>query len=353
MSSSTLSEVYGDYPLKLHHIKPLDFASLQAVPDSHVWPQSDDVSFGVSSADEQYSSVPIIDLTDSNATELIRQACETWGVFQLKNHGIDLSLLNEVEYEAAKLFALSARQKLKALRSPGGATGYGIARITPFFSKYMWHEGFTIMGSPIDHAKDLWPHHHERFCDVMENYQKNMKGLAERLVRLIFKSLNISDEESWLGSISESGSACTALQLNSYPSCPDPNQAMGLAPHTDTSILTILHQTQTSGLQIFKDGVGWLPVPPVDGALVVNMGDLFHILSNARFPNVLHRVVVNGTQQRLSVAYFYGPPTDFIVSPFSKVLNSGQVPHYRSVTVKDYVTMKAKNLEKALSLIRT
>jgi gibberellin 3-beta-dioxygenase len=163
MSSSTLSEVYGDYPLKLHHIKPLDFASLQAVPDSHVWPQSDDVSFGVSSADEQYSSVPIIDLTDSNATELIRQACETWGVFQLKNHGIDLSLLNEVEYEAAKLFALSARQKLKALRSPGGATGYGIARITPFFSKYMWHEGFTIMGSPIDHAKDLWPHHHERF----------------------------------------------------------------------------------------------------------------------------------------------------------------------------------------------
>lgn len=351
---STLSEAYEDLPLDLQHIKPVDFASLQAVPDSHVWHDS---SFGACSDEHENSLVPVIDLEDSNATELIGQACETLGVFQLKNHGIPLSLIEEVESEAARFFALSARQKLKALRSPGGATGYGIARITPFFSKYMWHEGFTIMGSPVDHVKQLWPHDHERFCDVMEDYQKKMKVLAERLTRLIFKSLNISDEEiSWLSSTSnDSGSTSSvsaALQLNSYPPCPEPNQTMGLAPHTDTFLLTILHQTQTNGLQIFKDGVGWLPVPPVEGALVVNMGDLFHILTNARFTNVLHRVVVSGTQQRLSTAYFYGPPIDFILSPFSKVLNSAQAPHYRSVAVKEYVAIKAQNLEKALSFIR-
>ena len=160
VTMSTLSEAYEDLPLDLQHIKPVDFASLQAVPDSHVWHDS---SFGACSDEHENSLVPVIDLEDSNATELIGQACETLGVFQLKNHGIPLSLIEEVESEAARFFALSARQKLKALRSPGGATGYGIARIAPFFSKYMWHEGFTIMGSPVDHVKELWPHDHERF----------------------------------------------------------------------------------------------------------------------------------------------------------------------------------------------
>lgn len=155
---STLSEAYRDHPLHLQHIIPLDFSAVRTMPDSHVWRQdSDDFSF------EDSPSVPIIDLADPNASELIGQACETWGVFQLVNHGISLSDIEEVEYEAGRFFGLPARQKLKALRTPCGATGYGVARITPFFSKYMWHEGFTIIGSPIDHVRELWPHDHERF----------------------------------------------------------------------------------------------------------------------------------------------------------------------------------------------
>jgi gibberellin 3-beta-dioxygenase len=176
----------------------------------------------------------------------------------------------------------------------------------------------------------------------MENYQKDMKGLAERLTRLIFESLNISDE-----------AASTALQLNSYPSCPEPNQAMGLAPHTDTSLLTILHQSEISGLQVFKGGLGWVPVPPVAGAFVVNIGDILHILSNARFQNALHRVAANGARQRFSVAFFYNPPADYVMSPFYKGSSSGQVPRYRSVAMKEYVGLKAKNLENALSIITT
>jgi gibberellin 3-beta-dioxygenase len=192
----------------------------------------------------------------------------------------------------------------------------------------------------------------------MENYQKDMKGLAERLTRLIFESLNISDEEiSWLASSNGSGggssAASTALQLNSYPSCPEPNQAMGLAPHTDTSLLTILHQSEISGLQVFKGGLGWVPVPPVAGAFVVNIGDILHILSNARFQNALHRVAANGARQRFSVAFFYNPPADYVMSPFYKGSSSGQVPRYRSVAMKEYVGLKAKNLENALSIITT
>ncbi|XP_061359583.1 gibberellin 3-beta-dioxygenase 1-like [Gastrolobium bilobum] len=347
--ATTLSEAYRDLPLNLHHIIPLDFSSLRTLPDSHAWPQSDDDHHHFSfngCYDGVESFIPIIDLMDPNAMELIGLACEKWGAFQLKNHGIPLSVIEEVQVEAKKLFALPAEQKLKGLRSAGGATGYGRARISPFFTKYMWHEGFTIMGSPSDDAKKIWPNDYERFCDIMENYQKQLKMLAEKLTHMIFNLLGISDEEKkWIGSTNH----CGAVQLNFYPCCPEPNRAMGLAPHTDTSLLTILHQSQTSGLQIFKEGVGWVPVHPDPNALVVNTGDIMHIISNSRFRCALHRVTVNNTKQRYSVAYFYGPPVDYVVSPL--VLNS--VPRFRALTVKEYISIKAKNLGGALSLIST
>lgn len=158
---STLSEAYRDHPQHLHHIIPLEFDSAQAVPESHVWPQSDELAFKVQ-PNEQLS-IPIIDFMDPNAAKLVGHACETWGTFQLTNHGLPISILKDVESEAHRFFSLPAQQKMKALRSPGGASGYGIARMSPFFNKLMWHEGFTIVDSSADHAKELWPHDYQNF----------------------------------------------------------------------------------------------------------------------------------------------------------------------------------------------
>ncbi|KAJ1420185.1 Oxoglutarate/iron-dependent dioxygenase [Sesbania bispinosa] len=321
------------------------------LPDSHAWSLSNDDIDYFSFNGEVGSSmtIPIIDLMDPNAMELIGHACEEWGAFQLKNHGIPLSLIEEVEEEAKSLFALPTEQKLKALRSPSGATGYGRARISQFFPKSMWHEGFTIMGSPYENAKKIWPNDDcARFCDLMEKYQKQMRALSEQLTKMMLNLLDISEEE--LKSV-VSSNMCGALQLNFYPKCPEPKRAMGLAPHTDTSLFTILHQSQTTGLQIFNEqGIKrWVPVHPNPNLLVVNIGDIFHIISNARFRCALHRVTVNKTKKRYSVAYFYCPPVDYVVSPLD--LNS--VARFRAVTVKEYIGIKAKNFGQALSLIST
>ncbi|CAK9179217.1 unnamed protein product [Ilex paraguariensis] len=337
---STLSEAYADSPLHLQHIIPMDFESVQTVPDSHSWPQITDFPPAVRSDEEL--TIPIIDLTAPHVVELVGDACRTWGMFQVTGHGVPSILLEDVESEARRLFELPARQKIKALRSPGGATGYGAARIAPFFSKNMWHEGFTIMGSSVDHARELWPHDYKRFCDAMDDYQKKMKVLSYKLWLLILKSLDITEEQvNW-------SSSDGALQLNSYPCCPDPNRAIGLAPHTDTLLLTILHQSNSNGLQIFRDGVGWVSVSPLSGALVVNAGDLLHIVSNGRFSTAYHRVMANQACHRVSIAYFYGPPAESLMVPVCET----QFPLYRSLTVKEYISIKAKHLEKALLLIR-
>lgn len=155
---NSVPESYKSNLVHLKHIIPLDFKTALDLPDSHTWtipdqPTPDHLTHG---------AVPVIDLGSPQATTLIRQACEKWGVFQVTNHGIPIKLLNQIEFQTRRLFALPAHQKLLAARSPEGLTGYGQPRISTFFSKLMWTEGFTIMGSPLDHARQLWPHEYDR-----------------------------------------------------------------------------------------------------------------------------------------------------------------------------------------------
>lgn len=181
----------------------------------------------------------------------------------------------------------------------------------------------------------------------MEKFENETKLLVEKLIHLAFKFLGISEEaKNWVGSNNHTG----AVQLNSYPVCPEPERAMGIAAHTDTSIFTILHQSQSAGLQVFKEGAGWVTVPLDPNALVVNTGDVLHILSNARFKSALHRATVNKIKHRYSMVFFYRPTMDRVVSPL--VPNSEEA-RYRGLTFKEYVGIKDKHLDKALSIIST
>ncbi|KAI3743591.1 hypothetical protein L1987_61301 [Smallanthus sonchifolius] len=344
---TTLSEVYRNDLMTDRHITPLDFDSIDRVPESHSWPPFDEPLNKIQTCDLRDSLIPVIDLTNSKSRNLIGQACETWGMFQVINHGVPSDLVKKVESESRRLFALPAHEKRRVLRSTGGATGYGSARISPFYDKGMWHEGFTIMGSCVDDAKVLWPHDFQRFCDTMDAYQNQMRLLTHKLLLMILETLDVTKVEIvWAISTHDSQSA---LQLNSYPSCPNPSRALGLAPHTDSLLLTLLNQGGINGLEFFVEGLGWSQVQAVEGALVVNVGDLLHIFSNAKFPIVSHRAVVNQSKHRISVAYFHGPPVESRVAPSAKF----QKPCFKSLLVKEYLSLKAKHFYEALSLIRT
>lgn len=138
----------------------LDLYSMDKLPESHAWLSLDDSpSYDASSPDP----VPVVNLNDPNAMNLIGHACKTWGVFQVTNHGVPTNVIEEMEDAGRKLFALPIQQKLQAARAPNGVSGYGVARIASFFPKLMWSEGFTIIGSPYEHACKLWPNYYSNF----------------------------------------------------------------------------------------------------------------------------------------------------------------------------------------------
>ncbi|XVF34762.1 hypothetical protein REPUB_Repub18cG0086900 [Reevesia pubescens] len=308
MNSIPPSQTFKTSPSLPKHIIPLDFNNVPKLPDSHSWtlPNSDDHQ-PIDPFTQEPS--PIIDLAKPNVFNLIRHACEKWGAFQVINHGIPISFLQETEYQTRRLFSLPTERKLLAVRSAEGVTGYGLARISPFFDKLMWSEGFSIIGSPMVHASQLWPEDHAKFCEVMDQYQEKMKTLSEKIVALMIGSLGLTQEEDvkW------------ALLV---------------------------------GLQLYKDNAGWVPVEPIEGALVLNVGDLMSIITNGKFKSVLHRAVVNNTHNRVSVAYFYGPPRDAKISPLKKLIDHDHPPLYRPVTWEEYLETKSKHFNRSLESIR-
>ena len=112
------------------------------------------------------------------------------------------------------------------------------------------------------------------------------------------------------------------VRLSRYPKCPDPKRALGLIAHTDSGFFTFVLQSLVPGLQLFRHSPDrWVTVPAdTRDAFIVNVGDLFQILTNGRFHSVYHRAVVNRDSDRISLGYFLGPPAATKVAPLREAV---------------------------------
>ncbi|XP_055803660.1 uncharacterized protein LOC129872804 [Solanum dulcamara] len=156
---------------------------------------------------------------------------------------------------------------------------------------------------------------------TIEEYAEEIKELSMKVLKMLGKALGIDEEE--VKSLFEEG--MQSMRMNYYPTCPQPDNVMGICPHSDASALTILLQVnETQGLQIKKDGI-WIPVLPLPNAFVVNVGDAFEIFSNGIYRSVEHRSVVNSEKERISVATFHSPRLDSACREwgFFQVINHG------------------------------
>ena len=115
-------------------------------------------------------------------------------------------------------------------------------------------------------------------------------------------------------------SSLSTLRLLHYPKQPATSVDAGdiklcCTPHTDSGILTLLHQDSTGGLEVLNAEQQWVAAPYVPNSIVVNIGDLMAKVSGGRFVATMHRVratsvPASGTAGgigRLSVPFFFEP----------------------------------------------
>lgn len=114
----------------------------------------------------------------------------------------------------------------------------------------------------------------------MEEYAGEMQKLAKMLANVLVRNMGEGRE------VDKSCDESTCfLRLNRYPVCPYAPEVFGLVPHTDSDFLTILHQDEVGGLQLMKDSK-WVAVKPNQDALIVNIGDLFQVISFLQAKNI-------------------------------------------------------------------
>lgn len=110
---------------------------------------------------------------------------------------------------------------------------------------------------------------------VYRKYCEAMEELSLQLMELLGMSLGM--DRMHFRRFFEGGNSI--MRLNYYPPCRQPSLTLGTGPHCDPTSLTILHQDQVGGLQVFIRNK-WLSVRPNLNAFVVNIGDTFMVCSS-------------------------------------------------------------------------
>jgi isopenicillin N synthase-like dioxygenase len=129
--------------------------------------------------------------------------------------------------------------------------------------------------------------------------------LARKLVRIFALSLDL--EEDYFDSRTTYPGADGVF--NYYPQTTEEetkNNSVGLGSHTDLQLFTLLWQDMIGGLQVLNREGQWIKATPIEGTMVVNIGDFMMRLSNDIYKSTVHRVYNRSTMERVSMPFFFG-----------------------------------------------
>ena len=317
---------------------------------------------------------PVIDLaaferaSEADKREIGRDMdliCRASGFLAVKNHGIPDEVISAVWNQAHDFFDLpyEAKDKCKA-PYPGYPYGYlgpgaeALAKSKGVDSPPDLKESFN--GGPRSmppgltdqealsfcYAATIWPDEPKGFRPAWEGYYKAVTDLAARIMRVFAVALELPEEyfQSFIGA------PISALRALNYPEldAPPPEGQLRAGAHTDYGSLTILlPQPGSKGLEIMTPEGRWREVPPVDGAFVINIGDLMARWTNDRWVSTLHRVVnvspeEGGLNRRQSLAFFHQPDWFAEIETLPSCLTEGEVPKYETVLSGPYLMGKFK-----------
>ncbi|KAJ9564872.1 hypothetical protein OSB04_000838 [Centaurea solstitialis] len=310
---------------------------LTKVPTRYVRPQELSVTSCLSSS---LREIPVIDMQHLCSKDLalpelekLHFASKDWGFFQMINHGMSSVLVETLKEEIQEFFKLPMEEKKKFWQKEEDFEGFGQAFVVSEEQKLDWADMFTLVTLPHYIRKPhLFPNLPIRLRETLEAYSREMKDMCLKTLIFIAKASKMEIED--IKVLFDEG--MQSMRMNYYPPCPEPEQVIGLSPHSDPLGITFLLQiNDVDGLQIKKDG-NWMGVKPLPDAFIVNIGDSLEMLTNGIYKSTEHRAIVNSEKERLSIATFLGPKWDGDLGPAPSLITSGTPPRYKRISVMDF-----------------
>ena len=285
------------------------------------------------------------------AAQQLRYAFENVGFYYLAGHGVPQALIDTAYAEAARFHALPDETKL-AVKVDEHNIGYmPIAKKPPpnaaaqgkkpsqneayFLRREKTPDHPDVTSNRRFHAMNKWPDEAAipGFRAHMLEYIATMEALCRKLVRLYALALDLPE------TFFDQGFAepHMILRMSRYPAIDASDDTVNsLVAHTDSGFMTLLPPNKVQGLEIKLPDGRWMEAPGIEGAFVVNGGDILHRWTNERFLSTPHRVRNLSGGLRYAVPFFCDPNHDTMIECLPSCQSSERPAKYPPIRMGDY-----------------
>ncbi|XP_031567551.1 probable iron/ascorbate oxidoreductase DDB_G0283291 [Actinia tenebrosa] len=273
--------------------------------------------------------VPIIDISpliegdqikaDSLANEF-KSALESFGAFYIKGHGIPVDAMNTVLQQARDFFSLPLEKKnALSFKDSNAFRGYFHMGAELTAGKPDIKEGF-FFGSNEGRESDYAMFGENRFPDekdlpdfkvCIESFMSSLSDLGMKFAQLFAGGLGLKDD--FIQTMFNP--PFYNMTLWHYPPHPKVQDGWGIGPHTDYEVFTFLLQDSVGGLEMKRRDGRWVDLPPIEGTLLVMIGDVTECWTKGLYRAPVHRVKNTHSVSRYSAAFFFQPNLKTVVEP--------------------------------------
>jgi isopenicillin N synthase-like dioxygenase len=306
-------------------------------------------------------AIPVVDLGPylagepgalDRAAQQLRYALSEIGFYAIVNHGVPPTLIRETYAQVARFHAQPLDKKL-AMKIDKHNVGYLPmmgdtlrTSVVETVTKPNLNEAlFVARDLPADHpdvvagrrfrSANQWPAGLPDLRETVVDYCNTLEWLVQKLVRIYARALDLP-AAYFDAAFSE---LQYKLRATHYPQQPPdaPDDEFGIAPHTDTSFLTLLAPNDVPGLTFRRQDGGWIDVPPSPDAFLVNGGQLLLRWTNDRFVATPHRAVNRTGGERYALAFFCDANIDWPVAAVPTCVGPDNPPKYETTYYTDYM----------------
>jgi len=281
-----------------------------------------------------FDSIPILDLSLANSAETkpaflneLRHALLEVGFLYIKNTGIPASLIADVIRLGKSFFDLPEEKKVEIeMKNAKSFLGYSKLGMEITRFKTDWREQIDLStphpvpgpDEPLYRnllAPNQWPDPEALpgFREAYEEYMQRMGDVSMRFTSLCAEAIGLPANafDRFFDDAQQH-----KLKIVKYPDLQElgfEGEAQGVGPHKDSMLTSYLLQaSHHPGLQAQNAEGKWVDCPPIDGTLVVAIGQGMEALTQGVCQSTTHRVQSppRGSGARFSIPFFQGVSYD-------------------------------------------
>lgn len=303
------------------------------------------------------AEIPILDLSPylsgqpGSRETLGKQLChalENIGFYFIKGHGVPQSLIDAAFAETERFHAQTLDRKMQLQRNRDNVGYLQMSRSgDPSAAvKANVNEAFFVKRDlPADHPDVLagkrfrginqWPDALPGFRENVVAYCDALEALAKSLLPLYATALDLPADH-----FNEAfADPQYTLRMTHYPFVETlAENEFGIAPHSDTSFLTLLVQNKVPGLSLRTSDGRWIDAPALDGHFLVNGGDMLRRWTNDRFRATPHRASNRSGRERYAIPFFVDCNIDWPMECLPTCTSDTRPAKYPRFTYAEYMS---------------